>query len=247
MGTRINPLEDIMRLLLLPLAALLVMTGLPLASEAQEPVDTRPGVAVLPFTSGGSFGRGREDLQGLEVGAQQLLLLELLEHPGLRIVERSHLREILDEHGLTTGGQVDPRTAAQIGRLVGARYIVTGSFLEADRRFNMTARIFDVETGVILRARRADGRRQDLFRMIVDLSNNITRDLSLPPLQGSVAQAQQQRARAIPAEAVMLYSEAQLLEDLGEPERAIELYRQIVQRFPEMNQAREALRQLTPA
>jgi TolB-like protein len=231
-----------MRLARVAVAALL-LTGLPLAAAAQETFDTRPGIAVFPFENGGSFGPAREDLSGLEVGVQQPLLMELTENPSLRVVERSRLREILDEQGLVTSGQVDPRTAVELGRLVGARYIVTGSFIDNYGQFSLSARIFDVETGEILRAQRVLDRKQNLYRMIVDLSSRVTQGVDLPPLEGPVAQ--RRRARAIPAEAVTLYSRAQVFEDMGQQDRAIELYRQIARTFPEMTEAQEALRQLT--
>jgi hypothetical protein len=75
------------------------------------------------------------------------------------------------------------------------------------------------------------------------MAGRVVEGVSLPPLE--VATVAQRRARAIPAEAVTLFSRAQVYEDGGRHEQAIELYRQIAQRFPEMSEAREALRQLT--
>lgn len=228
------------------LSALLALSLLPAASvaEAQEP-DTRPGIAVLRFAHGGSFGPDREDLTALEVGIQQLLLTELAQNSNLRVVERSQLQAILDEQGLLRSGQVDPSTAARIGRLVGARYMVMGSFIDLYGAFRMTGRIVDVETSETLNSVEVNGRKQDLYSLLVDLAGEVTEGASLPPLE--VAMAQERRARTIPPEAVTLFSRAQVFQDGGRNEQAIELYRQISQRFPEMIEAREALRQLTGA
>ena len=97
------------RPILCALAALLL---LPAAIAAQN-TDSRPGLAVFPFTNGGSFGPDKEDLAALEVGIQQMLLTELAQNANLRVVERSQLRAILDEQGLVTAGRVDPNTAAR--------------------------------------------------------------------------------------------------------------------------------------
>jgi hypothetical protein len=51
-------------------------------------------------------------------------------------------------------------------------------------------------------------------------------------------------ARVIPPEAITLYSRAQVYEDGGQKDRAIELYRRISQDFPQMTEAKEALQQL---
>jgi TolB-like protein len=216
--------------------------ALPAAATAQE-FDTRPGMAVFPFTNGGSFGPDREDLAALEVGIQQMLLTELAQNENLRIVERSQLRAILEEQGLVTSGRVDPRTAAQVGRLVGARYVITGVFMDVYGTFRLDARVVDVETGEVLKTEEVRDRRQNIYQLLVDMAGRITQGVSLPPLE--VAMAEQRRARAIPAEAVTLFSRAQVYQDGGRHEQAIELYRQIAQRFPEMTEAREALQQLT--
>lgn len=226
------------------LSALLTAWLIPAAVAAQG-ADTRPGLAVFPFTNGGSFGPDKEDLAALEVGIQQMLLTELAQNTNLRVVERSQLRAILDEQGLVTSGRVDPRTAAQVGRLVGARYVVTGAFMDVYGTFRLDGRIVDVETGEILKTEEVRDRRQNIYQLLVDLAGRITQGVSLPPLE--VAMVEQRRSRAIPAEAVTLFSRAQVFQDGGRHEQAIDLYRQIAQRFPEMTEAREALRQLTGA
>lgn len=224
------------------LTALLALL-LPVASAAAQETDSRPGLAVFPFTNGGSFGPDKEDLAALEVGIQQMLLTELAQNPALRVVERSQLRAILEEQDLVREGHVDPSTAARIGRLVGARYVVTGAFMDVYGAFRLDGRIVDVETGEILKTEEVRDRKENIYQMLVDMATRITEGVSLPPLQ--VAMVEQRRARAIPAEAVALYSRAQVIQDGGRHEEAIELYRQIAQRFPEMTEAREALRQLT--
>ena len=66
-----------------------VLCGLlaPLAAAAQQGTpDTRPGIAVLPFTYGGSFGSRREDLAPLQVGVQQMLIRSGIETKGANAV-----------------------------------------------------------------------------------------------------------------------------------------------------------------
>jgi TolB-like protein len=207
------------------------------------PVADRPGVAVFPFTNGGSFGRGREDLAALEVGIQQMLLTELHQNTGLRIVERSALRDMLGEQDLGTAGRVDAATAARVGRLVGARYAITGTFMDLNGNFRLDGRIVDVETGEILRAVRIENQRRDhLYRLLVDLAQQITAGVNLPPL--ARAAQQERRARNVPDEATTMYSRALIYAENGDTEQAIELYRQIVRRFPDYTEAREELRQM---
>jgi TolB-like protein len=233
-----------MRRSLVLIAALSALAAPRSAAAQQAGPDTRPGIAVFPFNYGGSFGARREDLAPLEVGIQQMLMTEFAQNPSLRIVERSRLREILDEQGLVTSGQVDPSTAARIGRLVGARYVITGGFVDNNGDFRLDGRIVDVETSEVMRAQQVRDDKDNLYPLLVELASRITARVNLPPLPSPVAQ--ERRSRQIPPEAIALYSRAQVYQDSGRNAQAIQLYEQIAREFPAMTEAREALRQLAP-
>ena len=52
----------------------LVLVALPVLGAAQ---DTRPGIAVLPFENGGSYGQDKENFEALEKGIAGMLISEL--------------------------------------------------------------------------------------------------------------------------------------------------------------------------
>lgn len=209
---------------------------------AQQP-DTRPGVAVLPFEDGGWKDMEKEDRAALAVGLQQFLLNELQQNTNLRIVERNALRQVLDEIDLGTSGRVDAETAARIGRIVGARYVVLGTFTDLGGSQPMlTGRIVSVETTEVLRGEQALGESDEMYQMVVQLAGRVTEGVNLPALPEPVRVEREKRE--IPPEAMRLFSHAQVMQDLGRTEQAIELYRQITDRFPAMTEASEALRQL---
>lgn len=226
--------------------AILLAMGMVAAIPDRADAQDRPGIAVFPFTDGGSYGPAREDLSALTVGIQQMLLTELQQNPALRIVERSILRAVLDEQDLAPGGRVDPETAARVGRLVGARYAITGAYMDMFGNFRLDARIVDVETGEVLRATRIENeRREQLYRLVVDMAGLIVRDVNLPPLDPLVQQ--ERRARNIPNPATLEFSRAMHYEENGRTERAIETYRDLVEQYPEYTEAHERLRQLEDA
>jgi TolB-like protein len=227
------------------LSALLLL-ALPMVASAQDTdkqaPDRRPGIAVFPFTNGGSFGSDKEDLAALEVGVQQMLLTELAQNPALRIVDRSVLKQILEEQNLASAGRVDAATAARVGKLVGARYAVTGVFMDLNGNFRLDGRIVDVETGEVLKGQEVHAKRDALYDLLVQLAGKITKGVKLPPLPDAVRESSE--SREIPAEAVTLYSRAQVYQDAGRTDKAVELYRMIAQKFPQMTEAKEALHQL---
>ena len=59
-----------------------------LVGAQQRRQDTRPGIAVLPFSNGGSYGQAKEDYDALQRGIAGMMISELARNPAARIVER---------------------------------------------------------------------------------------------------------------------------------------------------------------
>ncbi|HEX9165711.1 MAG TPA: CsgG/HfaB family protein [Gemmatimonadales bacterium] len=224
-----------------------VLSGLVAAvPAAAQQRDARPGLAVLPFENGGSYGREREDYDALRRGIAAILIADLALNPAIRLVDRAETQRILDEQALGSAGRVDAGTAARVGRLVGARYMVTGTFIDLYGDFRLDARIIDVETGEILKVVRSDTKFRDikeLSSMIGSVAQRILAETNLPALPASVATATA-AARQVPTEALNLYSRGLLYEDRGDRSKAIEYYERAVATFPEFTEAKDALRKL---
>jgi TolB-like protein len=227
---------------------LTVLLALAMAAPAvaqQAPSDTRPGMAVLPFENGGSFGRDREDFDALRGGIAAVLIEELAANPAVRVVDRAITNQIIGEQNLARDGRVDAATAARIGRLVGARYMVTGSFIDAYGDFRVTARIIDVETGEIVKVVSNDETMRDrrqMFKIFQNVATKLMAGVNLPALPRQVAQAAERRN--IPTDALTFYSRALLYEDRGDKPRAADYYRRATTAFPGYAQAEEGLRRV---
>ena len=212
------------------------------ASQEQE-AQNRPGVAVWPFSNGGSFGSDPWDYEALGIGLQQMLITELALNSGLRLVERSRIREIIDELELGQSGYVDPETTANVGKLVQARYMIVGSFIDANGTIRLDARIDDVETGEILveTAAKVQDDREKLLDMVVELGVKIVGAANLPPLPEQVIRERQ--ALDYPPEAIHLYSRALRREERGDREGMVELLRQLTSDFPQHIEGQQMLEQ----
>src|SRR2546422_11482680 len=84
----------------------------------------------MPFDNGGSYGRDRGDFDALQKGIAGMLIWELAANPAARVVEREEIQKLIEEQNLGASGRVDAQTAAKIGKLVGARYVVLGTFID---------------------------------------------------------------------------------------------------------------------
>lgn len=97
-------------------------------------------VAVLPFDVAQAVNiSGRQTLSAADKKAlaehyseiaRQLLEDRVVGQPGVRVVERSRLDAMIAELKLGRTGLIRPDTAAQVGRMLGARYSLLGSFLD---------------------------------------------------------------------------------------------------------------------
>lgn len=222
-----------------------VMLALLALAPAMRPLaaqDRRPGIAVLPFENGGSYGKDKEDFEALRKGLAAMLISELAQNPEVRLVDRSETQRILDEQGLAVAERVDKETAAKVGKLVGARYMVTGSFIDLYGDFRIDSRLINVETGEIMKVVRSDPRlhdRKDMYRMLQSVAELMMKDTGLPQLPVSSAQ---RASRQVPTEALGLFSRALLYQDRGDKAKALEYYQKALDVFPEYTEASEGLK-----
>lgn len=103
------------------------------------PFEQRWIIAVPDFNvRSGSVKVGREELdrrdqalvKELGTGVADIFLNEAFRSQQFRITERAELGVVLREQDLATTGRIDPRTAADVGRITGAELIVLGSLTE---------------------------------------------------------------------------------------------------------------------
>ncbi len=206
--------------------------------RAPAPADSRPGLAILDFDIGATIGQDPDDYQALRRGLASMTINELSANPGVRVVERAQLQQILQEQNLGREGRVDPSTVVQIGRLVSARYMVTGTLYDVRGDVRVDARLFDVETSQILRTVRAQGRMENIFTIVEQLGRDLMSGANLPALERRASEEFRQQNPAPPTQAVMAYSRAVLYADRGDTQRAVEQYRRAIQTFPQYTQAR---------
>jgi TolB-like protein len=204
--------------------------------------DSRPGIAVWAFENGGSYGQDAEDFEALRVGLQQILITELARNPSMRVVERTHLNALIREQDLGADGRVAAGTAARVGQLVGARYMVLGGFVDFYGDFRIDVRVVNVETGELVQTQTVADKRDDLYQLIVDLAQELTQNVNLPALSNE--EELEEQAREIPVEALTLYSRAIFFEDRGDTARAVDFYSRAVEKFPDYTEATERLQQL---
>ena len=151
--------------------ALALFAGLlaPAALEARAPAN----VAVAPFASDipddsapddtrNRTGEANADANAVGPGdtlAAQVLA-RLSRANGLTLIERGQLKKVLAELALNQSGAVDESHAPQMGRLLGADYIVLGRVASGKTEaggYTASLRVVRAETGVVIGAAHASG------------------------------------------------------------------------------------------
>jgi tRNA A-37 threonylcarbamoyl transferase component Bud32/TolB-like protein len=101
-------------------------------------------LAVLPFEEKSA------NVKDLGPQVTDLLFAKLAAKDDILLVERADLAKALKELELGLSGAVKPDSAARVGQLTGARLLVYGSVLQADRRRYLIAKLVSTETGRVV-------------------------------------------------------------------------------------------------
>ncbi len=147
----------------------------PSSSAQRAPAPVAKTLAVLNFDN----NTGRADYDPLGRGLAAMMITDLAVSPDLRLVERERMQDILDEQKLSRSPLFDSTTAARVGRLLGAEFIVTGSLTAAASDLRVDLRIIKVETGEVVKTARATGREDRLFAIEQRLADRVLKDLDI--------------------------------------------------------------------
>jgi TolB-like protein len=226
-----------------PWRRLLAAAGVALAPQLHAQ-DSRPGFAVLPFENGGSYGQDKEVFQALGLGIPATISAALAAHPGAKVVDPDQVRSTMKAQDLLPARAVDAATASQIGKATGARYTVTGSFVDFYGKFRINARLVDAQGGQIIKVvSNDDPKLQDraqLAAIIQSVSEKLAAAAGLSAFPSDVTA----RTGAIPTDALNQFSRGLLFESQGDRAKAAEAYQRALAAYPDYVQAREALQRI---
>ncbi len=197
-----------------------MLGGAPVAASAQA--STQVTIAVLDFTNGAIIDKAAS-YNPFSQGISEILVTELGRNPAVIMVDRSQLKKLIAEQDLGAAGRLDPATAAQVGKLLGAQYVVTGGFvIDRKSRLRLDARAVNVETSAVSYVETVSGDADDLLELTAQLAQQMNRGMKLPPLK-EVRRTETRTPAKGRLQSLLLYSTA-LAEEDRNPEKARGLY-----------------------
>jgi curli biogenesis system outer membrane secretion channel CsgG len=219
----------------LALAASLAWASPALGQAAAAAAANAPTIAVLDFT-GLMVGQGGNSAP-LGKAVSAMLVTELIGRPGIRVIERAELHELLNEQKLSLSGRVDESTALEVGKLVGAQYVIHGQVTSIADNLRMDMRAVDVATSEIMEVQKLSGKTDDLLDVVVKMADLFSGKLKLPPPPAKAPEK-------IPVLATVAFSRGIDFEDKGDIPHAIEQYKQALQLHPNHRDAKAAVERL---
>jgi TolB-like protein len=151
---------------------LLLLLALLLPSLAHA---SAPTLAITYFDNNSPDDR----FDPLGHGLADMLITDLANVGSLQVVERRRLSAVLDELKLQESSFIDPKTAVQVGKGLGANYVLVGAFTTVEPTMRIDARIVDVASSQVVRASSVSGPYEEFFLLEKELAAEITDGLSL--------------------------------------------------------------------
>ncbi len=222
-------------------AVSLAAATLPLSAQSSA-ADTRPTVAVLYFTNSALVDFA--SYAPLSKGMAEMLISEIAQNSGVRVVERDRLQSLMEEQNLQNSDRVDKETAVRLGKTLGARHMLMGSFvIDPSKTVRIDVRAVNTETSAIEYTESVTGKADKLLELVIQLGSKVNAGLKLPALKTA--------SLTIPAskspnqfKALMAMSQALEAEDKKNVAEAATLYKSAVALNPDFDRAKSRLAML---
>jgi len=166
-------------------------------------------IAILEFEN----NSGDKSSDHLRKGLRDMLVTDLQNAKGLQLIERARLNDILKELKLAKGEYLDKSSAVKVGKLLGVKGLLTGSYIFSKDKIRIDIKLISPETGKILYTQSVSGKKDEFFDLEKELAENIAKKL-IP----SISKRELRKINQLHTEnfeAFDLYSQAVDAEDKG--------------------------------
>ncbi len=119
-------------------------------------------IAVIEFSN----LRGEVSQFGRYLAEELITRLYLTQK--FEVIERQMLKQVLEEHKLNMSGLIDPRSAKELGRILGVDAIASGSVTDLGGSVKVNARLISTETGKIFSVASVTILKDKVVRKLMD-------------------------------------------------------------------------------
>ena len=206
--------------------------------ELQVPEPPRT-LAVLFFTNNSTTDHAA--LEPLSQGIADIISTDLQDTAStIRLVERERIDYILHELEIEKSDAFDQSLAVKVGRLVGAHYLLMGSFLRMNDDVRIDYRLVKTETGEVLKGNSVKGKMRVVMGLIDELAVKVAKEV------GGAVDAAGRTHKDMDLGALMKYSEGLDLMDEQRYGEAREKFQAALEIAPGFALAQNRITQLNP-
>jgi TolB-like protein len=145
-------------------------------------------IAVLDFQIQGT-GFETEDMGKI---VAEWMITALVQEGRFDVIERRLLEKVLKEQNLGASGVVDTQSASRLGKVLGARVVISGTVIKLSRMTEVNTRLIDVQTGSILAAENVNSETTTRLAKLINLmAIKIIKNF---PLEGYIVERSGDRA-----------------------------------------------------
>jgi TolB-like protein len=214
----------------------------PLAAQAPS---GKPTVAILYFTNAALVDANA--YAPLSKGLAEMLITELGQNSAIDVVERDRLQAVIEEQNLQKTDRVDQATAIKLGKTLGARHLLMGSFvIDPARNMRIDVRAVNTQTSRVDYVESITGKADRLLELVMALGAKVNSGLKLPPWTG-VSSTLPATKSPNQFKALMAMSIALEAEDSRDPTTAAKQYREAIALAPDFSRAKVRLASLERA
>ncbi|HIE26368.1 TPA: tetratricopeptide repeat protein [Candidatus Poribacteria bacterium] len=207
-------------------------------------------VAVLPFEN----LRQDTEMDWIARYLQSTLTDKLTQAKSIEVLARIDIPAILKELDLQMSDLVDPRSAKRIGRMQGATHVVTGTYTPIEPCLQISARLVDVEKGSVELSAEEEGdvikAKSQLSVGFFEIAGNLAFSLAsqldptvdkIPPTplfqRGERGDFDEHGDSELVDPTLEIFKRALLLQEEGQIDEAIDLYKSGLQQDPNRAEA----------
>lgn len=167
----------------------------------------------------------------------EMLLEQLLAYPGVRVVERARLREILDEQKLGSSAVADEDARIRLGRIAGAKRMIFGSLITLGDNVRADVRLVSTETSQILGAQEASAKTADLPAAMAQAARALVTQMGYGKTGGTTG-----NMSAVSPGTLLLFDQGLALMDRQDFAAALDIFKKLLAKDAEFKPAERQLK-----
>lgn len=197
-------------------------------------------IALLDFSNNSLFDK--EKYSSLSSGLAEIMITELSKVNAFKLVERQKINSLIEEMQLSQSGLVTEESSIEVGKLLGAQYLVFGSYMVASKdKVRIDVRIVEVETGLTIKAEEVTDKLTNIFEIIKKLNEKIIRDLDV---KLSNSERELLDDTDVNLDVIAYFSRGLELEEKGDVDKAKQMYVKALKKDQNFEPAKKRLKAL---